>query len=82
MHAGAFACFASNTGSAGLMLYSNPPAVFVFGGVNGYAPGWDGFRNSLAKMKGYQTELIQPNPVLGPYEQTTEDALKRLREML
>ena len=78
-HYHAEACFSSNTGSAGLMLYANCPLLFVFGGVCGYPPGWDGMRDSLSKIEGYRTKLIQPSSG-GIYIDQMKDVLQKLEE--
>jgi len=81
LHHHADACFSSNTGSAGLMIYANCPVIFVFGGVNGYSPGWDGMRISLSKIEGYRTKLIQPS-CGGAYKDQMNDILKKFKEIM
>jgi len=81
MHNRAEACFSSNTGSAGLMLYSNTSNLFVFGGVDGFPPGWNGVKDSLAKMEGYRTILHQPSSGIA-YVNAAKETISKLKDLL
>jgi len=78
----AIVSLASNTGSAGLMIYSNTPNIVLFGGCGGFPPGWDGLANSLHQLDGYKTKMFQPEPMLGGDDLACEDAVRIVKKIL
>jgi len=62
LHSRSKMCLSTNSGSAGVMLLSNPQKVLIFGGVAGFAQGWNGLHRELLENKEYKTQLIIPPP--------------------
>lgn len=78
LHANSKICVTTNTGSAGIMLLSNPQKVLIFGGTTGYATGWTGLLENLSKNNPiYRTKLISP-PKNSSFHSIMQDKIKQI----
>jgi hypothetical protein len=58
LHGMADCCVASNTGATGIMIYAGAKVIVNVGGTGSYAPGWEGFRDAVAKENGIEPTRI------------------------
>jgi hypothetical protein len=82
------ACVCTNSGAAGIMLLSNPKNFVIFGGVTGFAPGWDGLHTLLSTHnEGYITKMIDTGMTFNgcdtaPHPAIADVVIKQVKKIL
>jgi hypothetical protein len=58
LHANADCCVTTNTGAVGLMIFANAKTIVILGGTGGFAPGWNGMNDLVAKENGIKPSTL------------------------